>query len=732
MDSRIQQGTQVGGYPRFRRHALAAAVACALGGVSGLALAQAGVDARGAQADGSKAQGADKLEEVIVTAQKRRESLQKTPIAITAITTRDIENLRVDNLMNLANKMPSLSIVPFTGNRAAPNLAIRGMGNTDSQTTKDNAMGIYIDGVPVGRGVGLAADIADLERVEVLRGPQGTLYGRNTTSGAINFITIKPEKDFSFEQGLTFGNNDLFASKTRVNVPLTDSLFTRFSYMRSSNHGWVDNTNTTLPNQINFNEDDKEAAKWAFRLLATDRFTADLSLDHSKVTYGNVFFQKVAGATAPHGRQESAPAVKGLSPSHTTVQGQNLTLSWNLDGLVLKSITAYRKMSNQANQDYIDVFTQVYDQTQDQTSQEFQAIGDAFGRRLEYVAGIFYFKEDGNEAVTSNYGGPMVDTWSVKAESKSKAAYGQATWKPPVLDDRLRLTLGVRETHDKRSATKNFIVSGFNPTANGSVVPGHKSFKKFTPTYTADYAFSEDISGYAKIANGYRAGGFNTRSTVAGFGNGFDQENVRSTELGVKADLLDKKLRVNVATFINKYTDLQVDQVRTPAIFTDTLNAGKARVKGAELELTALLSRGLTANLFYTHLNADYDSYVDNGVDLASIKHMPNSPKGQGGAGMRYEGERMAYGRLMVNVDYKWQSEFYAGPNHNTWTNGYGVWSARVQLGDIRLPQGKLRVALWGKNLADKEYAVATTNLGVLSAQYGELRTFGVDAIYEF
>lgn len=150
--------------------------------------------------------GTERLEEVIVTAQKRQEPLQKTPIAITAITMRELEAMRVDNTMDLANKLPSLVMVPFTGNRAAPNMSIRGMGNLDSQTTKDGANGIYIDGVPVGRSVGLAADIADLERVELLRGPQGSLYGRNTTGGAINFITVRPEKDFSFEQALTAGN----------------------------------------------------------------------------------------------------------------------------------------------------------------------------------------------------------------------------------------------------------------------------------------------------------------------------------------------------------------------------------------------------------------------------------------------------------------------------------------------------------------------------------------------
>ncbi|CAB1370667.1 putative TonB-dependent receptor [Denitratisoma oestradiolicum] len=672
------------------------------------------------------------LEEIIVTAEKREESLQKVPIAVSAISTRELENLRVANVMDMMNKVPSVNLVPFTGNRAAPNLFIRGMGGTDTQTTKDGATGIYVDGVLVGRGTGLAADVADLERVEVLRGPQGTLYGRNTSAGAINFITRKPEKDFSFEQQLTVGNYDLFASRTKVNVPLAENLYTRFSYMRSSNDGWVKNNNATLSNQADFNEDEKEAMKLAFRLLATDKLTVDYSLDSSKLDYGNLSYQIIQGATAPNGRQMSAPVVKGLPLSKANISGHNLTLSWDLGTAVLKSITAYRKLDSESYQNYADIFTQLRLENQDQVSQEFQLVGDAFGKRVSYVAGLFYYKEESDELSTSTYNPTLADAWSVKATSKSTALYGQATWKLPILDDRLRLTLGVRETHDEREAVKTFIASNFSPSSNGTIVPGNKSFSKFNPSLTADYAFTDDISGYAKIATGYRAGGFNVRSTPSGFGQGFNQENVRAYELGVKSDLLDKRLRLNVATFVNRYSDLQVDQVRTPPIFTDTLNAGKAEVKGVEVEVTALLAQGLTANVFYSYLDGKYKSYLDNGVELADSKHMPFTPKNQGGAGLQYASGMTPYGKLIVNLDYKWQDEWYSGPNANTLTDGYGVWNARVQLANIRAAQGTVRVALWSKNLTDRQYRIATTNLGLLSAQYGEPRMTGLDLIYEY
>lgn len=703
---------------RFRQRLLVAALGCA----GAVATADADADADAASPD------AGKLEEITITAQKRQEPLQQVPLAVSALTARDLETQRVDNPMDLANALPSLVMAPFIGNRAAPNMTIRGMGNIDAQITKDGANGIYIDGVPVGRMIGLAADIADLERVELLRGPQGTLYGRNTTGGAINFITAKPEKDFSFEQGLTLGNAGAWASRTRVNLPLAENLHTRLAYLRSAADGWVDNTNRVLPDQTDFNRDDKEAVRWALRLLASERLTADLSLDQSRMTYGNVFFQ----SAAVPGRQESVLPAKGLSPSRVSVGGRQLTLSWQFDAAVLKSISAWRRMSNQVRQNYADVFTQAGDQHQDQLSQEFQLVGSAFDRRVEYVAGLFFSRESGDEQVVSVFSPTLQDRWRMLAESKSTALYGQLAWRPPVLDDRLRLTVGLRDTRDRRSASKHFIDSDFDAASNGAVVSGDKRFHKLTPSWSADYAVSDDLNVYARLSHGYRAGGFNARTPYTTFGDGFNQENARSSEIGLKSEWFGRRARLNVALFDSKYTDLQVDQVRTPSFFTDTLNAGKARAQGTEIELTASLGRGLVASLYHTWLDARYESYVDNGVDLAAVKHMPNAPKRQGGIGLVYGGERMALGKPVVNLDYRWQSAFHSNPNPETRTSGYGIWNLRAQLTDIRLPQGRLRVALWGRNLTDREYRLTNTNFGFMTAMYGAPRTLGLDAIYEY
>lgn len=673
------------------------------------------------------------LEEVVVTAQRREESLQATPIAITAFTAQDLEAQRVDNVMNLLNQVPSLNLAPFAGTRVAPNLFIRGMGNLNAQSTKDMATGIYIDGVPLGRAIGLALDVADLERLEVLRGPQGTLWGRNTTAGAINFITRNPGDELSASAQLSAASWDQLSGRLRINAPITDQLAASLVYMRTENDGWVENKNTTLPNQINFNEDRKrEAIRAAVRFEPSEQVVVDYGYDLSELNFGNHFYQIIAGPNAVPGRQESANRIRGLNPSDTEVSGHNLTVSWDLGGVTLKSISAYRDLDSRTNMNFVDIFTQDATQDQDQVSQELQLVSGT-EQRLSYLVGLFYFKEDSDEAIASKFaGGALVDSWRVKSEGTSAAIYGNAKWTPPVLEDRLGITLGLRYTEDSREATKTYVNPGFTPGITGLVVKGDKDFNSLDPMVVVDYAFTDAIRSYVKYSTGYRAGGFNTQSTPAYFAAGFDQEEVEAWEIGLKSDFFQNRLRVNVAAFDNDYTDLQVDQVRVPPIFTDTLNAGSARVRGFELEAAAVLARGLSANLYYSYLDADYLSYVDNGVQLASQRHMPNTPANQVGAGLEYAFPSTAIGDFTFSVDYRWQEEFYSGPASNTLSPGYDVWNARLALASIPAPHGEFRVAIWGKNLSDEIYRLSTTNLGVLSAQFGPPRSGGIDLTYEF
>lgn len=409
------------------------------------ALNQQTTPAEGSSAPTESKTSSLELEEVIVTAQRREESLQKTPIAITAFGGEALQELRITDVMDLANNAPSIMITPFAGSKATPNTFIRGMGNIDHQMTKDNAVGVYIDGVPVGRNQGLAADLADLERVEILRGPQGTLYGRNATAGAINLITAKPHGEFEFEQVLGAGNYGLYAGHTTLNLPLSDTLFVRAVYARSHKDGWVENTNRILADQTDFNMEDKEAGRLGVRWAPSDTFTADYSFDSSDFDYGNVYFQAQRAVNDPGVRLESTNVVRGLSPSNAQARGHALTLEWDLGAAAIKSISGYRKMDSLYKQDYINRFNQAVHDLMENWSQELQVVGEGLDDRVQYVAGVFYYDEDGSRDRPTFFvtpTGSLIDYSYVSARSKSLAAYAQVSWTPAVLDDRLRLTLG--------------------------------------------------------------------------------------------------------------------------------------------------------------------------------------------------------------------------------------------------------------------------------------------------
>ncbi len=672
------------------------------------------------------------LEEVVVTAQKREELLQDTPIAISAMSTRELETKRVNSVMDLMNQAPSITIAPFAGTRVAPNLFIRGMGNLNAQSTNDMATSVYVDGVPVGRGIGMALDVADLERVEILRGPQGTLYGRNTTAGAINFITRKPGDEFGLRAQLTAGSWDLRAGRLSLNLPMGEKLAARVAWMRSENDGWIDNL-STLPNQINFNEDrKKEAIKVAIRFLPTDDVTLDYSYDQSEMVYGNHFYQRLAGPTAVPGRQESTASARGMIPSETKVTGHVLAIEWDAGPMTLRSITGYRDLESDVHMNFADLFLQDRTMQQDQFTHEFQLLGEAAGGRVKYVTGLFYADEDTEETLNS-FGG--FDVWEAEAEARSAAIFGQLSWTPAVLDDRLDLTLGARYTEDSRRVKKTFVrPMPPAPATAGQIAIGDRDFNSFTPAVTVAYAFTDAINAYAKFSTGYRAGGFNPQSTPAFVQAGFEEESVDAWEVGLKSEWFERRLRANLALFHNKYSDLQVDQARVPPIFVDTLNAGSATIEGAELELNGRITRGLSLNLYFAYLDADYGSYVDNGVELEAQRFMPNAPDMQLGGSLRYETALGELGDLSMEVDFRSVEDFYAGPKPDTLTKGYDIWNARVQLANIGLPPegGELRVALWGKNLSDKIYRLSTTNLGILCAQFGPPRSYGIDLIYEF
>ena len=736
------------------------------------------------------------LEEVIVTAQKRSESLQDIPVSIYAYDTQAIENMRIIDAQDIGMTSPSLQMpaYPTSSNNLA--LFIRGIGNADSVViTKDPTVGLYYDGVYAARSSGLLADLAELERVEILRGPQGTLYGRNTTAGAVNFISAKPTGELGFKQTLGAGNFDSWRSTTHLNLPKTAGVSAKLTAAFSDRDGWVENSG---PNQVpgldytDFYKKENEGYRAALRFDGIDNLLVDYSFDYSDMTTAPGYFQ-YAGPTgglspayAPitdsftsRLKETRTPTGGGkyayyLPDTETKVEGHNLTISYEInENLSLKSITGYRNLDDDASQNFTQSFgstgsLEVYTRTDDdQFSQELQLVGS--GERLKYVGGLYYYDENGDQterqyldrATVDQYGVIALDLtnfpptpcsdgstsdpfcsdftafyplylgeFTVKTDIETWAGFGQATWTPNILDDRLALTAGARYTSDKRDATRTNDGLLWNTRA-----PGKSSSDKDKVDYTAvaDYSWSEDISTYAKFATGFRSGG--SSRLGQNFDQPFDQETVKSYELGWKSELMDRHLRLNSAVFYMEVDDIILDYLPDPVNdpgAVEVFNSGTADIWGVEIDMQAAITDRFLLSFNYAYLDYEInDAIFPDGSDQTDTTELVWAPENAYSVSADY-GLPISAGQLGFHLDYAWQGSQFALANTDDGkveVGSFGLLNGRVSLADVNMFVGKWQFALWGKNLADRDDV--NYLIGATAQTYLQPRTYGAELILE-
>lgn len=728
---------------------LALAVALASGLLAHSAIAQDTGNAR-----------ATTLEEVIVTAEKREASLQDTPISIAALSSDNLETLGISGIGDMGKNVPNLEMAPFPNSRSAYVMFIRGVGSNESQTTQDPAVGVYMDGVYVARNIGLGADVADLERVEVLRGPQGILYGRNTTGGAVNLISAKPTGEFGFKEVATAGNYGYWRSQTQINLAESAGVSAKISFDRSEKDGWRQNAS----GGHDFQDEDKTGARLALRMAASEDLTIDYSYDMSDIGGPQGYYQIIEvpatarnyylGLGIPAGAVDFfiLPTVNAYSNKHrgewgfqstpvkdsdTDIQGHGLTVTWELGDITLKSITGYRELQENVSQNYsgnpfveaLNVDARVHHR---QFSQELQAIGEALDGGLKYVAGLYYFNEHGYEREYDTSAGFVVENRWIKSDNEAWAAYGQVTWTPV---DPLDITLGGRYTVDEREAEK------FSGVYFSQVRKADEDYSNFSPALTINYRWTDDISTYAKATSGYKSGGFNTRSTETGFLQPYDEEEVVSYEIGMKSTWLDDRVRLNVAGFYNDWTDMQQNFILVPGtpFLTDTFNAGEAVTQGFEIDMVAVLLEGLQLSVSYGYTNAEFKEVIDpgTGLDVADFYTMPYAPENSYAVALDYDLPSFSFGNMSLHVDYSWRDDTVgtAPPQDGFDLPSYGLLNARITLADVATGHdgSSLKFAIWGKNLNDEEYLLHTIGLGGTNVGwFGEPRTYGLDITYEY
>jgi len=693
------------------------------------------------------------VQEIIVTAQKSEETLQNTPIAMAALSGESLEKMGVVDYTGIVASTPSISFTPFPSSSDTLMVFMRGQGNGDpAQITTSGAVGLYEDGIYIARAQGTTFDLADVERVEVLRGPQGTLYGRNTSGGAVNIITRQPTGEFGFKQKFSFGTRNLFRSVTSVDLPQVGDVAAKVTLLKSSVDGYMKNPG----NSHDFGEQQQKAGRLALRWTPSDTLSVDYAFEKGDIDSTPLYYQnKSLVGTLPGYSTSHSRAWRDFDMPLSSVnyEGHALTVTWDVnDNLTIKSLTGYRKLNSDYYQDYAEAFGMAF-MSRDlinshQFSQELQFIGSALDNRLQYTAGLYYFSEGGSHRegqafpdAPAPYDYPG---FYVTADSKSEAAFAQLTWTPDILDDRLDLTVGGRYTRDEPDATR---INLYQDQPSGAEISNSQRFKRFNPMFTANFRLTSDINVYAKYATGYRAGGSNERG--ADFSQTYSPEKVATYEVGAKSYWWDHRVQANVAYFDTDYRDMQINVSPggNPAL-SAVINAGRATIRGFEADFIVMPIDDLTLNASYAYLYSRIKSVEVGGVDMTGYYTLPYAPRHTYSIGADYTLMYFDKGSLAAHADYHWQDDMYltgvAGPdvkNRQYWQRpGYGLLDARLTLA-LDLPRGDhARIGLWSKNLTDRKYyahvngnsPVSLTELTSQGYALGEPRSVGIDITYEY
>ncbi|AUW59703.1 TonB-dependent receptor [Sphingobium sp. SCG-1] len=596
------------------------------------------------------------LDEIIVTAEKRPENLQQTPISISVMRSEDLVNRHVTSLLDLGDgAIPSLKIAPFYSRNSALIVNIRGIGvlSDGNQPARDQGVGVYIDGVYLGRAQGLGTALFDIQNIEVLKGPQGTLFGRNTEGGAVNIVTKKPSGEFHFNGTGGLGNFGSYKGEVHVDLPSFNNIALKLDGVIARRDPLVKNP---LAGSEGFNQYDKRGLHVEALWTPTSNFNVDYSFDISKDESTSQYLNLIApgtnrlaaAATVQPDRVRTANVGVPQRPSVGKVHGHRLTLEWQAASqITLKSISAYRELSQSqfdngsaANSMSIPAATfnpvigftnfqfardSLAQLDQHQWSQEVQAIGDI--GRVKFVAGALYYREhvsDNAQAFNTNtftnvagstYTTALIDPATQRIDrashvtTKSIGAFGQATWTPDIWNDALHLTGGLRWTKDSKHGALE-IVNGLLPVPR-SGVPGEialdASWTRVDPMVNMAVDLSRDIHVYGKWSTGYKSGGANSRSQEY---DPFDPESVSIFEIGAKTEFFDNHARFNIAAYAGDYKNIQVDfsrpfetgGVRQTRTTLSTVNApGKGKLRGVEAELTVNPLEGLTLSASYAY-----------------------------------------------------------------------------------------------------------------------------------
>jgi len=803
--------------PTFELHT---AIRCALAGAA-LSILSGPVAAQ---------QGA--LEEITVTAQRRAERLQDVPIAVTALTAQALENKAINDVSQLTNLVPNVNLdnnSPFSGSTSVLAAYIRGIGQNDFAFNFDPGVGIYLDGVYLARTVGANVDMLDVERIEVLKGPQGTLFGRNSVGGAINIVTRQPGDEFDWKAEVTAGDYHRMDVRGSADLPfIPDRLTSSISFSSKYRDGFqrrieypIDDSYVTDGNQFlwaGYRSHDREGGQdeqnVRLKLLWTPNDDVDVTLaaDYTNVDQSasantliatdlSVFagfynlcintpadvlntvpdlapFNTIDGVCGPRGVPEYPAGVPQGTPrtalggvnadddptnnrlpygdhfltgnidttystansfSKVKVPGLSLTVDWDIgDFGTLKSITAYRELEWSVGMDLdgspIEMLQTSFDMTQHQVSQEFQLSGLAFGDKLNWLVGAYYFKEGGWLFDYVTFPGGLLQIYGPNdLQTEAYAGFVHLNYS---LTEKLGITLGARYTkEDKEFEGFQHDLNAFNykiaqcfPPLGPSPVPGQncqellgfpdpddflryfppgmnkKSFDDISPRVGFEFRPSDEVMFYASYSEGFKSGSWTTRlSNPLPEAPDFDQEEATSYEVGVKSELFDRRVILNAAAFFTDYENIQLNfQEGVSPTFK---NAGDAELKGGEVEFTGLLTDSFTLSAAVGYLDAEYTSIDPGALGVTLDSSLPKTPEWTAVLSPRYVAGLGNGGALAFNVDFSYRSEVYNDTENTELLRRPSTENLNASIVYTE-PDGKWDLGFGGTNLTDDRYLI--------------------------
>ncbi len=569
-------------------------------------LASAAVAAFGLYAQTANAQQTEQaqLDEVVVTAQRRSENLQNTPLTISAVTGEKLESQGIKTVVDLANQVPALQIT--SSGSGAAQIFLRGIGSTNTTEVGDPAVAYHIDGIYQARSTSVGALFYDVDRIEVLRGPQGTLYGRNATAGAINVITKQPKFDYEANGSVDVGNYGALTTSGMVNVPVSDTVAVRAAFQQSRHDGYVValNKGPGTGGNDRYDQDDK-SARVQLLWKPSDVLSVRLSTDylHQGGAGGGDNAYGVARATGDPWTCNCATNIY-RNNKFFSAGGE---VNWDLSFATLTYLTGYNFSRLDRSGENASTGAPNYFKGKDFTWSHELRLGGKTGD-LTWVAGLYRFTEDNNVdfrvfLATNSY----LSFIQPQVTAKSWAAFGQGTY---AVTDRLRLTGGLRYTEDQKGRNGGTYLTNGAGAITSTVVINKADAKWDALNWKAgaDFDLTDTSMLYANVATGYKAGGY-----YDGVGaNTYQPEKITSYEAGVKNRFLDNRLQFNASAFLYDYQDFQVSAIGVIAgqNATVTLNADKAQVYGLEFETNLVITENDRLDATLGWLHAEYTDFV--------------------------------------------------------------------------------------------------------------------------